>query len=45
MKRNKLKSLKVAQVKDEKDGDEDEGCDVVSDVVCDIVLCDCVGGL
>ena len=27
--RNKLKSLKVAQVKDEMDDDEDDGCDVV----------------
>ena len=36
---NKLKSLKVAQVKDEKDDDEDEGCDGVCDVVCDFV-CD-----
>ena len=26
---NKLKSLKVAQVKDEMDGDEDDGYDVV----------------
>ena len=26
---NKLKSLKVAQVKDEMDVDEDDGCDVV----------------
>ena len=26
---NKLKSLKVAQVKDEMDDDEDDGCDVV----------------
>ena len=26
---NKLKSLKVAQVKDEIDDDEDDGCDVV----------------
>ena len=26
---NKLKSLKVAQVKDEMDGDEDDGCDSV----------------
>ena len=25
---NKLKSLKVAQVKDEMDDDEDDGCDV-----------------
>ena len=31
----KLKSLKVAQVKDEKDGDEDEGCDGVCNVMCD----------
>ena len=30
---NKLKSLKVAQVKDEIDGDEDDGCDNVCDVV------------
>ena len=35
---NKLKSLKVAQVKDEMNGDEDDGCDVVFDV-CDVV-CD-----
>ena len=27
--KNKLKSLKVAQVKDEMDDDEDDGCDVV----------------
>ena len=38
---NKLKSLKVAQVKDEMDDDEDDGCDVV--MVCvmshgDVVL-------
>ena len=26
---NKLKSLKVAQVKDEMDDDKDDGCDVV----------------
>ena len=26
---NKLKSLKVAQVKDEMDDDEDDGCDSV----------------
>ena len=25
---NKMKSLKVAQVKDEMDGDEDDGCDL-----------------
>ena len=31
--RNKLKSLKVAQLKDEMDGDEDDGCDNVCDVV------------
>ena len=30
---NKLKSLKVAQVKDEMDDDEDDGCDGVCDVV------------
>ena len=30
---NKLKSLKVAQVKDEMDGGEDDGCDGVCDVV------------
>ena len=30
---DKLKSLKVAQVKDEKDGDEDDGCDDVCDGV------------
>ena len=29
---NKLKSLKVAQVKDEMDDDEDEGCESVCDV-------------
>ena len=28
-KQNKLKSLKVAQVKDEMDGDDDDGIDVV----------------
>ena len=42
---NKLKSLKVTQVKDEKDGDEDDSCDVVFDVVCDVVckvVCDVV---
>ena len=33
----KLKSLKVTQVKDEMDGDEDHGCDVVFDDVCDVV--------
>ena len=33
-KNNKLKSLKVAQVKDEMDDDEDDGCDGVCDVVC-----------
>ena len=27
--KNKMKSLKVTQVKDEMDGDEDDGCDVV----------------
>ena len=32
---DKLKSLKVAQVIDEKDGDEDDGCDGVFDVLCD----------
>ena len=31
---NKLKSLKVAQVKDEMDDDEDDSCDGV----CDFVL-------
>ena len=31
--KNKLKSLKVAQVKDEMDGGEDDGCDGVCDVV------------
>ena len=31
---NKLKSLKVAQVKDEMDGDEDDGRNVVFDDVC-----------
>ena len=30
---NKLKSLKVAQLKDEMDGDEDDGCGSVCDVV------------
>ena len=30
---NKLKSLKVAQVKDEMDDDESDGCDSVCDVV------------
>ena len=30
---NKLKSLKVAQVKDEMDDDEDDGCDGVCDVM------------
>ena len=30
--KNKLKSLKVAQVKDEMDGDEDDGCHGVCDV-------------
>ena len=42
---NKLKSLKVAQVKDEMDGDEDDGCDIVCDVVFDDVfddVCDVV---
>ena len=29
---NKLKSLKVAQLKDEMDGDEDDGCHGVCDV-------------
>ena len=29
---NKLKSLKVAQVKDEMDEDEDDGCDSLCDV-------------
>ena len=29
---NKLKSLKVAQVKDEMDDDEDDGCEGVCDV-------------
>ena len=33
MPRNKLKSLKVAQLKDEMDGDEDDGCGSVCDVV------------
>ena len=41
MRLNKLKSLKVAQVKDEIDGDEDDGCDVVFDDVWDDV-CDVV---
>ena len=43
--KNKLKSLKVAQVKDEMDGDEDDGCDFVCDVVFDDVcddVCDVV---
>ena len=31
--KNKLKSLKVAQVKDEMDDDEADGCDSVCDVV------------
>ena len=40
---NKLKSLKVAQVKDEMDDDEDDGCDVAwccHDVMlcCDVVM-------
>ena len=43
---NKLKSLKVAQVKDEMDVDEDDGCDGVWDVVwdvgCDVVWWRCV---
>ena len=30
--KNKLKSLKVAQVKDEMDDDEDDGCEGVCDV-------------
>ena len=30
--RNKLKSLKVAQVKDEMDDEEDDGCEGVHDV-------------
>ena len=34
LKDNKLKSLKVAQVKDEMDGDEDDGRNVVFDDVC-----------
>ena len=33
---NKLKSLKVAQVKDVMDDDEDDGCDGVCDGVCDV---------
>ena len=32
LKDNKLKSSKVAQVKDEMDGDEDDGCGSVCDV-------------
>ena len=36
---NKLKSLKVAQVKDEMDGDEDDGCEVVW-WCCVTMLCD-----
>ena len=39
---NKLKSLKVAQLKDEMDDDEDDGCGSVCDVVmwcCDVMLC------
>ena len=35
--KNKLKSLKVAQVKDEMDVDEDDGWDVVCDIVYDEV--------
>ena len=31
--KNKLKSLKVAKVKDEMDGDKDDGCDDACDVV------------
>ena len=31
---NKLKSLKVAQVKDEMDDDEDDGYDIVSIALC-----------
>ena len=49
---NKLKSLKVAQVKDEMNGDEDDGCDGVCDdsvwfcvmmlcvILCGDVVCD-----
>ena len=40
--KNKLKSLKVAQVKDEMDDDEDDGCDGLFDVVClccEVMLC------
>ena len=33
---NKLKSLKVAQIKDVMDDDEDDGCDGVCDGVCDV---------
>ena len=51
-KSNKLKSLKVAQIKDEMDGNEDDGCAGVCDVVwwcCVVMLCgdgvvDGVGG-
>ena len=48
---NKLKSLKVAQLKDEMDGDEDDGCGSVCDVVmwccvvmfcCEVVLWCCI---
>ena len=39
---NKLKSLKVAQVKDEMDDDEDDGCDVV--LCCDVVCGGVSGG-
>ena len=42
---NKLKSLKVNQVKDEMDGDEDDGYYGVCDVVlCGDVMCDGVSG-
>ena len=39
---NKLKSLKVAQVKDEMDDDEDDSCEGVCDVTwlrCAVMLC------
>ena len=35
---NKLKSLKVAQVKDEMDDNEDDGCDFM----CDVLMLCCV---
>ena len=44
MHNNKLKSLKVAQVKDVMDDDEDDGCDGVYYVVmlCVMLCCDAV---